>query len=98
MDQVQYIEARDKVIAAIVEFDDPIPHSEKTHYRKLLLEHIIDMFGTWKTKNDCVPALTVERRADGRAIDTDKCTSWRYEGGCAHCALSDECDNPNKTV
>ncbi len=53
--QIQYLNARDKVVADWERFDEQVPDNEKPHYRQLMFEYLLDVFGTWTQSGDSLP-------------------------------------------
>ena len=53
--RLQYLNARDKVVEVWERFDDSIPDEDKPHYRQLMFEYLLDMFGSWEQNGDSLP-------------------------------------------
>lgn len=53
--KIDYTNARDKVVEVWERFDDKVPDDAKPKYRQLMLEYLLDMFGSWVENGDSLP-------------------------------------------
>ena len=52
---VKYLDTRDKIVRVWEQLDDQLPDSEKPHYRQLMFEYLLEMFGSWTQNGDSLP-------------------------------------------
>lgn len=53
--QVEYRDARNKIIDVWEQFDSELPDNEKPRYRQMMFEYLIDMFKSWAENGDSLP-------------------------------------------
>ena len=53
--KVKYFHTRDKIVQVWEQLDDQVPDNEKPHYRQLMFEYLLEMFGSWEQSGDSLP-------------------------------------------
>ena len=54
--RIKYLNTRDKIVEVWERLDTQVPDNEKPHYRQLMFEYLIDMFGSWGKNGDSLPS------------------------------------------
>ncbi len=53
---IKYLNARDKIVKVWESLDDQVPDEDKSHYRQLMFEYLLEMFGSWNQNGDSLPS------------------------------------------